>query len=1166
MEVTPTERAGRAQRLASTPGLSAWVDASAGSGKTKVLTDRALRLMLAGAAPDRILCLTFTKAAAAEMANRIISRLSNWAAADKATVRAGLASIGELSADDSMIARASTLFARVIDAPGGLKVQTVHSFCQSALERFPVEAGVPPGFAALDERAAANLLRGARDHVLQEILAGESPDENLLPALDRIVLRSNADAFDQLLSTLLSERARIEALGGLDDAIAAAWSTLGIDDPADADADKVATNIAEPGDNIEARLRQLMEAWLGGGKTDNKKGETLAAWLAASPATRADTLFDLFGVFFKVGGEGEIYASAATKPVHKANPWFEDCHADCANWAYRQRDYLWAADCAADTAAALRLADAIGKRYQRAKRVAAGLDFDDLILKTRDLLKAEGGAGWALYKLDSGVDHILVDEAQDTNPEQWEIVHALAREFYRDGSDVRRTLFAVGDPKQSIFSFQRADPKEFADSRKLFKELAESAGQVFEDTALDVSFRSIPAILTAVDAVFAPPMAHTGLAPEPAPPTHISARPGLPGRVELWPLLPKLDGQDKPDRWTPLKEYPDNAASAEARLAMMVADKIEGLLNDPDEHIPPSSDHPKGRRIQPRDIMIVVQTRSGFGDALARVLKAKDIETAGVDRMKLTQQLVVRDLIALGAVAVLPEDDLSLAVLLKSPLIGLTEDALFHLAHGRNRQPLWQTLRDKARAGEAMYQPAWDFVADAMGRADFAPPFDFYQWALTAQEGRARLLSAHGEAAKDPVDAFLALALDYNADHAPSLQGFLGWVERDQVEIKRQMEEGAGGVRILTAHAAKGLQAPIVFLPQTAKAEPQYRLGLFWANTPAGSAPVLGPSRQAFDPDSVKKLRTARATAQEQERRRLLYVALTRAEDRLYVCGWDTGLKPDVLARTWHGLTQAGLETLDNVQRQNVDFADTPILVLDDPGEHGIADDIGIEEAPAAPHPLPDWWGAPVQATRGATEIQAPSRLIADPPPDAPPVLSPLDWGDKSKADATRFSRGLIIHRLLEKLPALPAADRHAIAARYLTRTETISSADQTDILAAVFRVLDHPEFAALFQPGSLSEAPIAGMIGGQAIGGVIDRMHVTDAEVLIVDYKSNRPPPSTAEATPPQYLTQMAAYRDLAAQAFPGRTVKTALLWTEAPRLVLLPDALLDAHAMPAK
>lgn len=1163
MAVSPTDRAGRAQRLASTPGLSAWVDASAGSGKTKVLTDRALRLMLSGAAPDRILCLTFTKAAAAEMANRIISRLSQWAAADKKTVRAGLASIGELSPDDGMIARAATLFARVIDAPGGLKVQTVHSFCQSALERFPVEAGVPPGFAALDERAAADLLRGARDHTLQEILAGEAADDQLLPALDRIVLRSNADAFDQMISTLLSERARIETLGDLDAAIKAAWSALGIDNADAADSEIVSARIAQPGDIIEARLRKIMDAWLGGGKTDVGKGEKLAAWLSASQAVRADTLFDLFSAFFKTGGEGDVFATAATKAVRTANPWFEERHDDCAQWAYQQRERIWAADCAADTAAALRLADAIGKRYQRAKRVAAGLDFDDLILKTRDLLEAEGGAGWALYKLDSGVDHILVDEAQDTNPEQWAIVHALAREFYRDGSDVGRTLFAVGDPKQSIFSFQRADPKEFAESRRLFKDLAESAGQDFEDTALDVSFRSVPAILEAVDAVFKPPAAHAGLAPEPAETTHISARPGLPGRVELWPLLPKLDSQETPDRWTPLKAYPDNAASPEARLAVMVAEKIEDLLSDPEERIPPSESHPKGRRIQPRDIMIVVQTRSGFGDALARVLKTKDIETAGVDRMKLTQQLVVRDLIALGTVAVLPEDDLSLAVLLKSPLIGLSEKALFDLSYGRHKQPLWQTLRDKARAGDADLQSAWAFVSEAMGRADFAPPFDFYQWALTAEKGRTRLLSAHGEAAKDPLDAFLALALDYNADHAPSLQGFLGWIERDQVEIKRQMEEGAGGVRILTAHAAKGLQAPIVFLPQTTKAEPQYRLGLFWADTEAGSAPILGPSRQALDPDCVKALRAARATAQEQERRRLLYVALTRAEDRLYVCGWDTGAKPDVLARTWHGLTQAGLESIARHQTQAVDYADEPMLILDDPGEHGLADDIGLEDLITARHPLPDWWGAPIQASPGAAMIQAPSRLIADPPPDAPPVLLPLDWGDKSKAAATRFSRGLIIHRLLEKLPALPSSDRHLVAARYLTRTETLSDIEQADILAAVFRVLDHPDFAALFQPDSLAEASIAGMIGGQPVGGIIDRMRVTDDEVLIVDYKSNRPPPSTAEATPPQYLTQMAAYRDLATQTFPGRTVKTALLWTEAPRLVVLPNALLDAHAI---
>lgn len=1165
MAPSPIESAARAQKIVSDPAVSAWVDASAGSGKTKVLTDRALRLMLAGAEPNRILCLTFTKAAAAEMANRIVDRLSAWASADRPALHSALADIGELQPDAPMLARAATLFAKVIDAPGGLKVQTVHAFCQSALERFPVEAGVPPGFAALDERASADLLRSARDATLRAILEGAEGDPQLPNALDRLVLRGNAEAFDALLNALLSERARISRLGSLEEAIQASWQAIGVHGPEDADRAFIARAISAPGNEAEQKLRRLIAPWMGGGKSDQKKAALLAAWLAAECGERAATVMSLFSAFFTKDGEGSAYATSATKSVLKATPQFGDHYKACEAWTFSQRDRLWTADCAADIAAALRLADVIGRRYERAKRVAGGLDFDDLILKTRDLLQSEGGAGWALYKLDAGVNHILVDEAQDTNPEQWAIINALAQEFYRDATALDRTLFAVGDPKQSIFSFQRADPAEFAHSRERFHAMAESAGQVFEVRPLETSFRSVPVILRAVDATFASERARYGLSPDHAAPSHTAARARLPGRVELWPILQKAERAEKPDRWTPLLDYPDDALDGETKLAHIVAAKIDALLSNPKERLPPSPKAPGGRRIHAGDIMVVVQTRSPFGDALARALKTRDIDTAGVDRMNLTRQLVVRDLLALGAIAILPEDDLSLAALLKSPLIGFSEEALLRLAYGRGKQPLWRRLQDFAGQPGSEFADAWEFVREAMARADFAPPFDFYQWALGPAQGRARLIAAMGEAARDPADALLSLALSYTADHAPSLQGFLGWVERDQVEIKRQLDDGAAGVRILTAHAAKGLQAPVVFLPQTTRGDARYGLGLFWTDTPgtpdkptAAAAPVLAPSRQALDPQSIAPLRAARAARQEEERRRLLYVAMTRAEDRLYVCGWETNVKPDKQAGTWHGLVKAGLESLEDIEEQAVDFAEAPMLILNDLGDADITD--AVDTTPESPgaHDLPAWWGAPLAPQPSALGLSAPSCLITDPAPGAPPVVSPLEWGEKARAATTRFGRGLIIHRLLERLPALaPDARQHA-AERYLARQDSFDAAAQADILQAVFRVLDDPEFAPIFAPGGLAEAPIAGVVAGQPIAGVIDRLLVTDTDVLIVDYKSNRPPPSDAAATPEAYLAQMAVYRDLAAQAFPGRTIKTALLWTDAPRLVILPDALL--------
>ena len=429
--------------------------------------------------------------------------------------------------------------------------------------------------------------------------------------------------------------------------------------------------------------------------------------------------------------------------------------------------------------------------------------------------------------------------------------------------------------------------------------------------------------------------------------------------------------------------------------------------------------------------------------------------------------------------------------------------------------------------------------------------------------GRARVISAMGEAARDPLDAFMSLALAYSDNNAPSMQGFLGWVERDQVEIKRQLEEGASGVRIMTTHAAKGLQAPVVFLPQTTRGEANYTLGLFWTDTEQGVAPILGPTRKALDPAAIHALREARTQRQEEERRRLLYVAMTRAEDRLYVCGWETNLKAEKMALTWHGLVEAGIRSLEDHVEEDVYFSEAPMLVLDDQGDVTSVDAVQTDSSPDIPYTLPGWWQQPFAAPPRAPEIKAPSKLVPEAVADLSPVLSPLEWGQKSERAATRFGRGLMIHRLLERLPALPRDARSEAATRYLARADGVTPAEQQDILRAVMRVLEDPEFANIFDEHALAEIPIAGTLAGQPVAGIIDRLLVTEDEVLIVDYKSNRPPPTTAEATPIPYLAQMAVYRDLAVQAFPGRTIKAALLWTEAPRLVILPNSLIAPHSL---
>jgi len=1158
----PVQDAAAAQRAASDPGVSAWVEASAGSGKTKVLTDRALRLMLKHGRPDRILCLTFTKAAATEMANRIIGILAGWATGEPPTVRASLEAMTGAPPDDGMFARARSLFATVIDAPGGLKVQTVHAFCQAALERFPAEAGAPPGFAALDERAAADLLTEARDAVLRAIMAEAAPD-GLSAALDRMADRGDSDRLDAVLRALLAERGQIAALGGTARAEAILLAKAGFADLDAAMDSETVSGVFD--DSLIGGLRRLAAAWSEGGKNDKKRTSLLLEWLALDSASQATAIDMLFAAFF-TASEGKPFSLAAIKDVLDANPWFEDLHADVLAAVTEMRDRPRLAACVLDTIAAMRLAEAVAERYAAMKAARAALDFDDLILLTRDLLTRDGGAGWALYKMDQGLDHILVDEAQDTNPEQWQVIHALAGAFFEDGGD-QRTLFAVGDPKQSIFSFQRADPKEFARSRALFREAAAAADQVFRDEELPVSFRSTPAVLKVVDHVFAKPPGLNGLTPDDRPPHHRAARAGLPGRVELWPVVPEIKAEPA-DPWMPLTEYPDGGESAEARLATMIADKIASLIADPAEVLAPRPGYSGGRRIQAGDIMVVVQRRRKFGDLLARALKLRDVPTAGVDRMALSRQLAIRDLLALGQVAVLPEDDLSLACFLKSPLGGLDEAGLFALAYGRgSRTPLWRRLKHAAAAApeDSAVSAAWRWVEAAMARADYAPPFDFYQWALGPMQGRARLVANMGEAVLDPLDEFMALALRYGQERPASLSGFLAWIERESVEIKRELEGAHSGVRLLTAHAAKGLQAPIVFLPDTTARPAQDRLRLFWLETESGPAPLLGAVRKAEDPELVAGLADAREKAAAAERRRLLYVAMTRAEDRLYVAGWATGAKNGGRPPgCWHELVQSGLDRMSGVDDVATAYSDEEAMLIY--AEHGAASEPASEEAPGASSEpaadLPDWFDAPAPPPGATAPATAPSHAVVDDADDPPAALSPLARVGRRAAAAARFGRGLLIHRLLERLPGVPASARAEVGRVFLRRAADLSSDELEQTLAAALRLIEDPAFGAAFQAGALAEAPIAGRIAGRRYAGVIDRLALDAERALIVDFKTNRPPPGDAAQTPPAYLRQMALYRALARQAFPGLRVETGLLWTEAPRLDMLDDRLLDAFA----
>jgi ATP-dependent helicase/nuclease subunit A len=799
---------------------------------------------------------------------------------------------------------------------------------------------------------------------------------------------------------------------------------------------------------------------------------------------------------------------------------------------------------AAGTAALLRLGTAIERRFTDAKTDRAILDYDDLILAARDLLQRPGVAPWVLYKLDGGIDHILIDEAQDTNPEQWQVIEALAGEFFAGdtGRAIERTVFAVGDVKQSIYSFQRADPQAFVRLRRRFEDQARGAGRAWQNEELIVSFRSTEAVLAAVDAVFAQPRAAAGVALDGAPIRHEANRAGAGGLVELWPPVVPRE-RSAPAAWEPpVERYEED--SPPARLARLIAETVAGWI-DRKEIL-----ESRGRPIQADDVLILVRQRNVLLDLLVRELKKAGVDVAGVDRMVLADQLAVMDLIALGRFLLLPEDDLTLATVLKGPLFGVSEEQLFDLAHRRERS-LWSALQ--ARAGEsAAFADAARELAELLARVDFVRPYDLFAEVLGRRGGRRRIVARLGLEANDPLDELLAACLAFERGHPPALETFLHWLEAGREEVKRDLESQARReVRVMTVHGAKGLQAPIVILPDTMQM-PRSSPRLLWLSGAAEEPDMLlwSPEPQRDDP-AARSAREAFADAQAAEYRRLLYVAMTRAEDRLYVCGYEGHKRPS--DGCWYNLVRAGLTAADSIERFAMGSeAAGQGLRLRSPQTRPVAQD--KPRAAPAIAALPEWWERPPPA-----ESDPPRPLVpSHPQGEDPPVRGPFDADD-----AARFRRGRLIHRLLQTLPDLPSGDREAAARRFLARpAHCLDAAAQEVIVRETLAVVAHPEWAELFGPDSVAEAPIVGRVGTRLLSGQIDRLVVAAGEVRIIDYKTNRPPPLRAADVPPIYLAQMAAYRAVLAAVYPGRRVRCALLWTDGPSLLELPEDLLDHHA----
>lgn len=1095
------DAATQAQVRAADPMASTWLSANAGSGKTRVLTDRVARLLLSGVSPQHILCLTYTKAAASEMQNRLFKRLGEWAMLDQNQLRTALERLGlEQSLNDDVLREARRLFARAIETPGGLKIQTIHSFCAALLRRFPLEAGVSPQFVEMDDRAANRL----RDDVLEALSSGSDT-----AAMDALAQYFPGDDLGGILQEIAKHR---DAFGA---SAAEIWQLFDL--PEDYAEDQLISDVFL---GTEAGLfNTLIPAMRAGTKTDVANAEKLARLLpdlgSASALPGLEALF-LFGKSAKSPFGAKI-GKFPNKAVLDTLPG-RDALEDLMRRVEDTRPKRLALAAARKTLALHQFAAGFLPEYDRRKRLHGWLDFDDLIIKARDLLTNPGVAEWVLYRLDGGIDHILVDEAQDTSPLQWQVVELLSREFTAgEGAhaDTPRTIFVVGDKKQSIYSFQGADPDGFDRMRDTFAGRLRAAPVPLSVQQLEFSFRSAPAILNVVDTVFGEGR-RAGMGDSVL---HRAFRQDLPGRVDLWPVTPKEEKPDDLPWYDPVNRIAPSAAPV--RLADDLAARIKEMIGA--ESLIENGER---RDLRAGDVLILVRRRSTLFHEIICACKAAGLPVAGADRLKIGGELAVKDLTAMLAFLSTPEDNLSLAAALRSPLFGWDEARIYNLAAGRSEKYLWATLR--ARSDE--FGAEHDMLQALRDEADYLRPFELLERILTRHDGRRKLIARLGEEAEDGIDALLAQALSYERSEIPSLTGFLGWLQSDEVEIKRELGSAGNRIRVMTVHGAKGLEAPVVILPDTNKHELRIRDEVLQSE--GGQAMWKSASDQS--PAQVTAALDHLRRKQEEERQRLLYVAMTRAEQWLIVCAaGDLDKGNSWYEKVQLGLTHAGAVTHEFAMGQGL-----RLQTGDWPGPVGSAATDTTSDCT-----LPDWVNQPAKRPHKPAPPLSPSNLGGA-------KALPGDAGlpeDEAKA------RGTALHLLLEHLPAHPQA-RWPIIATQL---------DATDVLAEATSVLTNEKLAPIFAEDALAEVDVTATLpalGNAPMTGTIDRLLFRTDHILAIDYKSNATPPRVPADVPEGLLRQMGAYASALKQIYPGQRIETAILWTANATLMPLPDQLIEA------
>ncbi|NEV49657.1 DNA helicase UvrD [Wolbachia pipientis] len=1074
------------RKNAINPNFSVWVNASAGTGKTKILIDRVLRLLLEN--KRNILCLTFTNAAANEMENRVHSILSKWAICSESVLIADLEQLDffpmypYLSSQCSTrenkdyLTRTRRLFSELENL--GLTIQTIHAFCYKLISNFPIEAGIAPN-------CTLNECKELHSIIFNKVLHNETVQDDI----NLIATEIDENKLRDLLYTLCIKRSISENDSEyIKDKLSAPDEIHDLQSETTEHIKRLAEILSEGSKRDQSYSEILYSTVIPVLDTGIQKKRTSVSYSDDTGMERKDTrIEDLAKVFLKSEShEKKSISSIATKSTLEKFRDAEQIIESVQNVVFTHIKDMNSYQIFRRTSSLLGIFKVYVDLYSSEKSKNALLDYNDIIGLAKNLLSNPNYKDWILFNLDQKIDHILVDEAQDNSISQWKIITNLCDEFFA-GNDEKRTLFVVGDVKQSIYRFQGANPHLFNYMQQYFH--TKTGGRDWISCQLEKSFRSTPEVLMLVDRIFNNFRAEISFNDNEI--KHVPHRENDQGYIEIWPALPKC--KEKEQRALQIHlTCKEGYTIADRLLAQAIAHKIHNWLNEGRILVA------KDRHIEPRDIVILVRQRNVLVDYIISELKKANVPVVGRDYFRIMDYIAVQDLIALAEFLLLQANNLALANALKSPLFNFTEDDLFNIAYNRKEQSLWERLQD-------YHGVIYSELNYLINLSRIESPLTLFTHIL--RTGKKKFAARLGLECFEVLDEFMNLVLQFEN---PSLQAFVQWIKENNPEIKNDMQSECNAVRIMTIHKSKGLQAPIVFLVDT-NTVPRNSKSIIFDGT---EVPFwCGKNNNAYC-DQVKR---EKKLEDYNEYLRLLYVALTRAEDELYILS-----KEPVQKGSWYDLiTQYG-EPYEKKQAYLQPIFKEKVEVLCVNANYPYI------------YKKRDYFDVPVISLPPNLSMSFQCLTLGSSEKEG------AEWIPVSSTGMTDgYTRGLIIHSILQYMPKIEKEGRKNWVRKYLDNINT--SEDKDEIYSKILAF--NEKYGYLFDLGGKSEITLSGIINGEPVLVRLDMLCITQDKAIIIDYKSHR---NVSVSLLNEIKKQMLTYKTLVQEIYPNKQVECMVIWVE--------------------